>query len=167
MANHRQGDAPHAVALLEESLSVFREVGDRRSTALAALNLADALRDSGDLAQAGVHYRDALTGFDAVEDRALVAVGLEGFGRLLARAGEFERATTLLGAASTLNPDEDPGSGEASREIAALAADLAAIRDALGEDAFTAAWDAGRSLSCDAAVERHSAHGRGRCHACQ
>jgi hypothetical protein len=80
-------------------------------------------------------------------------VGLQGIGSLLVRAGEFERAATLLGAASTLKPDEEPGTGEASPEIAALAADRDAIRGALGEDAFTAAWDAGRSLSCDAAVQ--------------
>ena len=153
VANHRQGDSPRAVALLEESLSLFREVGDRRSAALAALNLADALRDSGDLTQAGIHYRDAITGFDAIEDQVLVAQGLQGLGSLLVRAGELERAATLLAAASNLTLDKEPGSGEGSPESASLAADLAAIRGALGEDAFTAAWDAGRALSCDAAVQ--------------
>jgi predicted ATPase len=157
VANHRQGDAPRAVALLEESLSLFREVGDRRSAALAALNLADALRDSGDLTQAGVHYRDALTGFDAIEDRALVAEGLQGLGSLLVRADEFERAATLLGAASTLKSNEEPGSGEGSPESASLAADRDAIRSALGEEAFTAAWEAGRALSLEAAVQAAAA----------
>ena len=156
VANHRQGDFPRAVALLEESLSLFREVGDRRSAALAALNLADALRDSGDLTQAGVHYRDALAGFDAIEDQALVAQGLLGLGSLLVRAGELERAATLLAAASTLTPDKEPGSGEGSPESAPLAADLAAIRGALGEDAFTAAWDAGRALSSTRRCRRRS-----------
>jgi tetratricopeptide (TPR) repeat protein len=153
VANHRQGDAPHAVALLEESLSLYGEVGDRRSAALAALNLADALRDSDELAQARDHYRDALIEFSAVDDRARVTVGLLGLGSLLVRAGEFERAATLFGAASTLKSNEEPGSGEASPEIATPAADLDAIRGALGKESFTAAWEAGRTLSLEAAMQ--------------
>jgi predicted ATPase/class 3 adenylate cyclase len=153
VANHRQGDAPRAVALLEESLSLFGEVGDRRSAALAALNLADALRDRGDLTHAAVHYREALVEFAAMEDRALVAAGLMGLGSVMVRQGEFQLAATLLGAASALTSDEGPDSSAASPELATLAADLDAIRDALGEDAFTAAWDAGRALSLEAVVQ--------------
>ena len=66
--------------------------------------------------------------------------------------GEFESAAKLLGAASVLKPGEESGSGEESPEVANLKADLSAIRGALGEEAFTAAWDAGRALSLEAAV---------------
>jgi Tetratricopeptide repeat len=153
VANHRQGDAPRAVALLEESLSLFGEVGDRRSAALAALNLADALRDRGDLTHAAIRYREALVEFAAMGDRALVAAGLMGLGSVMVRQGEFQLAATLLGAASALTSDEGLDSGAASPELATPAADLDAIRDALGEDAFTAAWDAGRARSLEAAVQ--------------
>jgi tetratricopeptide (TPR) repeat protein len=153
VANYRQGDAPQAVALLEESLSLFNEVGDRRSAALAALNLADALRDSGDLTQAGVHYRDALTEFGAAEDRALVAEGLLGLARLLVRERRFEHAARLLGAASALAHDADPDSPQESFQPAILEAEGTVIRSQLGNDAFAAAWDAGRSLSLDEAVQ--------------
>ena len=87
VANHRQGDPPRAAALLEESRSLFREVGDMRSAALVALNLADALRDSDDLAQAVVHYRDALAEFAAADDRARVAQGFLGLGGVMVREG--------------------------------------------------------------------------------
>jgi tetratricopeptide (TPR) repeat protein len=153
VANYRQGDAPHAVALLEESLSLFNEVGDRRSAALAALNLADALRESGDPTQAGVHYRDALTEFGAVEDRANVAEGLLGLARLLVRARRFEDAARLLGAASTLAHGADPDSPQESFQPAILEAEATVIRSELGNDAFAAAWDAGRALSLEAAVQ--------------
>ena len=160
VANHRQGNAPHAVMLLEESLSLFGEVGDRRGAALAALNLGDALRDSDDLTQAGVHYRDALVEFGAMEDRARVAQGLLGLGSAMVRAGDFERAATLLGAASTLTPGEEPKTGDATPETASRAADLEAIRAALGEEASTRAWDAGRGLSLQAAVQVALSPGR-------
>jgi hypothetical protein len=68
----------------------------------------------------------------------------------MVRQGESQLAATLIGAASALTSDEGPDSGAASPELATLAADLDAIRDALGEDVFTAAWDAGRALSLEA-----------------
>jgi predicted ATPase/class 3 adenylate cyclase len=153
VAIHRQGDPSRAAALLEESLSLFREVGDLRSAGLVALNLADALRDSNDLGQAIVHYRTALVEFAAADDRARVALVFLGLGDVMVRMGQFENAAKLLGAASVLKPGEEPDSGGSSPEIANLNDDLNAIRGALGEDAFTGAWDAGRALSLDAAVQ--------------
>jgi tetratricopeptide (TPR) repeat protein len=152
-ATQLQGDAPRAAALLEESLSLYGEVGDRRSAALAALDLADALRDSGDLRKAVVQYRDALAEFAAAEDRALVAQVFLGLGGIMARVGQFENGAKLLGAASVLKSGEETGSAEQSPEISTLETDLDVIRGALGEEAFTAAWDAGRALSLDAAVQ--------------
>ena len=160
VATHLQGDAPRAVALLEESRLLFQEVGDRRSAAVAALNLADALRDSGDLPQAVDQYRDALAEFAAADDHQGVAQVFLGLGGVMARVGQFESAAKLLGAASVLKPGEEPGSSEKSHEIANLKADLDAIRGALGEEAFTAAWEAGRALSLDAAVKVALSSGR-------
>jgi predicted ATPase/DNA-binding SARP family transcriptional activator len=148
LATHLQGDASRAVALLEESLSLFSEVGDQRNTALATLDLADALRDSDDLTRAAVHYRDAITEFAAHDDRRQIGEGLRGLAGLMVRQGEFERAATMLGAASLLTDDNGPG----AYETAALEASLNAVRGALGEKAFTAAWDAGRAMSVEAAV---------------
>ena len=71
----------------------------------------------------------------------------------MVRVGEYERAATLLGAASTLKPGEEPDSGAAVPEITTLKADLNVISGALGEEAFTAAWEAGRALSLEAAVQ--------------
>src|SRR5215217_3162333 len=153
VATHLQGDATRAIALLEESRLLFREVGDRRSEAVTTLNLATALRDSGDLSQAAVQYRDALAEFNAADDRRGVSQVFLGLGGVLARVGQFETAAKLLGAASALKPGEEPDSPEKSHEVAHLKADLDTIRGALGEEVFTAAWDTGRTLSLDAAVE--------------
>jgi tetratricopeptide (TPR) repeat protein len=138
--------------LLAESLSLFRDVGDERSAALAALYLGDALRDSDNLTQAAVRYRDALAEFATLDDRDQVAEGLLRLGRVLVREGEFENAARLIGAASAVAHDDEPGAGAGSPAITSLDNDLNAIRDILGEEAFTTAWDAGRALSLDAAV---------------
>ena len=71
----------------------------------------------------------------------------------MARMGQFDNAAKLLGAASILKFGEEPDSWEQSPEISILKDDLDSIRGALGEEAFTAAWDAGRRLSLDAAVQ--------------
>jgi hypothetical protein len=67
--------------------------------------------------------------------------------------GHFEHAAKLLGAACTLKPEAEPDFAETSPEAANLKNDLDVIRSALGEEAFTAAWDAGRALSLEAAVQ--------------
>jgi predicted ATPase/class 3 adenylate cyclase len=152
-ANHLQGDAPRAAVLLAESLSLYRDVGDERSTALATLYLADALRDSNDLKQAAFHYREAIAKFAALDDRDWVAEGLLRLGRVMVREGAFENAARLLGAASTVTPDQELGAREDSPAVSSLDDDLKAIRDALGEEAFSAAWEAGRRLSLQAAVQ--------------
>jgi hypothetical protein len=71
----------------------------------------------------------------------------------MARLGQYESAAKLLGAASVLKPGEEPNSREKARLVASLKADLDAIRGALGEEAFTAAWEAGRTLSLEAAMQ--------------
>jgi len=71
----------------------------------------------------------------------------------MVREGAFENAARLLGAASTVTPDQELGAGEDSPAVSSLDDDLKAIRDALGEEAFSAAWEAGRRLSLEAAVQ--------------
>jgi predicted ATPase/class 3 adenylate cyclase len=152
-ANHLQGDAPRAAVLLAESLSLYRDVGDDRGAALAVLYLADARRDSGDLAQAAVHYREALTQFALLGDRDRVAEGLSKLGRVMVRAGELEPAAKLLGAATALGEAGEPSAEEVSARIARSDGDLDAIRAALGEERFTAAWNTGGAMSLEAAVD--------------
>ena len=152
-ASHLQSDARRAAVLLTESLSLYRDVGDQRSAALAALYLADVLSDDDDLTQAAVHYREALAEFATLGDRDRVAEGLSKLGRVMVREGAFEPAAKLLGAVSALEPDDEPSAVEGSPQITGPDGELNAIREAMGEDAFTAVWDAGRALSLEAAVE--------------
>ncbi|MBW3634202.1 MAG: tetratricopeptide repeat protein, partial [Chloroflexi bacterium] len=148
-AYHRQGDIPRGAAMLEESLSLFREVGDGRSAALAALNLADALRDSGDLKLATAHYLDALVTFRDIKNSQRVVDGLIGLASVLVRQRTFKDAARLFGAASALSDGSSPGSSES----VVPADDVEAIRTALGEDEFSAAWETGRDLSLEVAVQ--------------
>jgi predicted ATPase/class 3 adenylate cyclase len=148
-ANHRRGNAPRAAMMLEESLSLFRDVGDTRNVALAALNLGDFLQESDDLERAAAYYQDALATFGDIHDREGVDYALSGLASLLVRQGAFKEAARLLGAASALTTDLPPGSAKTTR----AENDAEAIRSAMGEEEFSAAWKSGRELSLEAAVQ--------------
>ena len=69
---------------------------------------------------------------------------------LAARFGRPERAARLLGAAETLRRTV----GFRTMQADPLSADaVAEVRDALGEEAFAAAWTAGRTLPLEQAVD--------------
>ena len=149
IANRRQGHIPRVTSMLEESVALFREVGDSRSAALAALNLADALRDSDDLKQATMRYQDALIAFGEISDQERVVDGLLGLGSVLVRQGEFQHAARILGAASALSDDLPQDSPESTQSVD----DIEAIRNALGEAEFASAWESGRQLSLESAIQ--------------
>jgi HPt (histidine-containing phosphotransfer) domain-containing protein len=61
-----------------------------------------------------------------------------------------ERAARLMGAAEMIG--ETTGRRESAVERHELDAEVALLRESLGEAAFTTAWDEGRALSTDLAV---------------
>jgi hypothetical protein len=142
------GRFPLAVQAAEESLALSREVGDRGGEG-AALNLLGHLaRDRGDLENARALLLASIS--DAPVVPIGIAVTLEGLAGVEADQGRPLKAARLLGAASKLRgaTDDLPRSYMTHRVVA----DRAAVGSALGAEAFTAAWDAGRRLSLEAAL---------------
>jgi predicted ATPase len=151
VALRNEGNSDDAQMLLEESLALFHETGDVRNASLALLNLADMARDNGDLDRAAAHYREVLSGWDHLADRDKIIDALAGLGGILAQEGRHEAAARLLGAVSTLSDARD--SNMARSDTTRFDADVASARAALSPDAFTSAWEVGRSLSPEAAIE--------------
>ena len=75
---------------------------------------------------------------------------LEGLARVAVAQGRMERAARLCGAAAALR--EDRGWPLPPAKRAKNDRTVAAARDALGEEAFEAAWDRGHELSLEEAV---------------
>jgi predicted ATPase/class 3 adenylate cyclase len=140
-------DPKHSTDLLEESLALFREAGDARNAANAWLNLGSLALSSRDVDRALESYREALSGFYAVDDLEGITEALSGAGRAYARRGEHATATHLLAAAAALSDaDQPPGSpGEDDP-------DLESARSVLGENGFMDAWRSGRGLSVEEAI---------------
>jgi non-specific serine/threonine protein kinase len=87
---------------------------------------------------------------DEQGDRRLIALALAGMARLAADRGQPERAARLVGAVAALREagglPVEPIYHEVHERTEAIA------RTALGEEAFAAAWDAGRTLRLGAAI---------------
>ena len=95
-------------------------------------------------------YGDALRLFQAMGDRAGTTVCLEGLAAVAVQQNQPERAAWLSGAAAGLRAAL--GAPQPPVDRALYAPLLATVRVALGEDAFAAAWEAGRALLLEQAM---------------
>jgi WD40 repeat protein/predicted ATPase/DNA-binding XRE family transcriptional regulator len=137
----QSGDLPHAAMLVSESVSMFRAQQADASLAEVLITLGRILHAQGDRSGAHAALAEALRLAQAVGPRLLVAAGLE------ALAGLIEEASLvvqLLAAASALRAQM--GTPIRPVDQAAVEHMLAAARSALGDDRFTALWDAARVL---------------------
>ena len=77
-----QGDFQHASVLYGESLTVFRELGDRTGFAWALNHQGDVAREQGDSAAARSLYEQSLAMFRELNDRWGIAGCLADLGNL-------------------------------------------------------------------------------------
>jgi hypothetical protein len=86
----------------------------------------------------------------ALGDTTFLGAGLAAIGTIAADLGEAEQAARLLGAAEAMSQVSGAWSFIAARGQNRRAID--AVRAALGEESFAAAWDQGRRLSREQAT---------------
>ena len=96
-----QGDASTARLLLEESLALYRDLGDRQRMAQVLVGLAKVEAYQGDLATARILYEESLS-LARVGYKLDLASGLEGLANVVAAQGKFTWAARLWGAAEAL-----------------------------------------------------------------
>jgi predicted ATPase/class 3 adenylate cyclase len=145
-----QGEYSRAEALFEECLALMRQAGSTSHSAVALLYLGHAARAQGNFRRATALYQEGLALSQGLGDKLRVLRELEGLATAVAAEGRAERATRLLGTASSLR--DLLGSARHPMDRAAVEAALEAVRAALGEEAFAAAWAAGRALALDDAI---------------
>ncbi|HET9221890.1 MAG TPA: tetratricopeptide repeat protein, partial [Roseiflexaceae bacterium] len=146
-----QGDYELAGALAAEGLSIYQDVGNTWGIAwVRYLQGSTALKQDDD-ARASVFLAESLALLWELEYKNDVPRCLEGLGGVAVVQGQLERAATLFGAAEALRESINvlmPPSERADYDRA-----VAAARAQLGEDAFAAAWEAGRALPLEQAIE--------------
>jgi predicted ATPase/class 3 adenylate cyclase/transcriptional regulator with XRE-family HTH domain len=154
----RQGDLERAAAVFAESLALNRQVGDRGGVAVCLNNLGWVARLRGALAEAEALHREALALSQELGDARRCAAGLEHLANCAGAAGQEERAARLLGAGAAVR--ETLGAPQPPEEQADTEAAVAPARAALGEEAWTAAFAAGRALTLEQAIAEALDEGR-------
>jgi non-specific serine/threonine protein kinase len=144
----RGGDHTAARALFEESLQIHRAAGYEVGIANVLTFLGRLVAQQGELARAAAMLTESLMLHRKLGARAMLAETLEVVADWSLRRGRPGPAACLYGAADawwTSGRVPLPGTRPLER------AGVAAVRAALGDDAFMAAWAEGRALSLDAA----------------
>jgi predicted ATPase/DNA-binding XRE family transcriptional regulator len=149
----RQEDYPRAVGYAEEALALTHRTGDRFAANISLNLLAQAAWASGEHRLADRYLREALV--DAYEIRAWMdaAYCVQGLAAAAGERDEQQRAAQMLGAADAMLETAGP-------RFRAMATDdhelhrhtVSAVREQLGERAWTSAWDEGRAMTFDEAV---------------
>jgi predicted ATPase/tetratricopeptide (TPR) repeat protein/transcriptional regulator with XRE-family HTH domain len=143
----REGDPIRAAALGSESLALYRALGNGRGSATALCGLGEAAREAGSLDEARAYHEEGLMLSRHMGTREEIARALAGLSAVAHAMGHAEAAARLAGAADALR--EQIGAIVPPVERAARERDLAAFREALGNDAFAAVWVAGQRLTPD------------------
>jgi predicted ATPase len=155
-----EGRPGEAQVFAEQSLAYYTEIGDRHFANIPRSILAEIARQRGDLERASSMYRQVLRVWRDVGNYGALARCLECLG-FIARAraeiaekdeqiAHLERAALLLGSAEAIRTNYL--SSMAAEERPEYEAEVAAIRDTAGENAFQAAWQRGHLVDLDQAV---------------
>ncbi|MDQ3952443.1 MAG: DUF4062 domain-containing protein [Actinomycetota bacterium] len=141
----------HAGELYQQSLDLFARAGDTLGMARAMLNLSDVRLQFRDLDDARDLLEQSLKMFEQLGMWWDIVYVVENLGGVAAYAGRPQDAARLIGAADRAR--EELGTPLPEGEKVAYNRYLAAAKDALGEEGFTAAWAEGRAMSLREAVD--------------
>ncbi|MGO8947704.1 MAG: tetratricopeptide repeat protein [Ktedonobacterales bacterium] len=146
-----RNDLESAAAYLAEALTMARRAGDQRVAAMSLLNLVGVALRQGHLEQAAAMEREALTLMRDIGGPYYLACCLRNTAWVAVAAGELDQAARLLGTATRLF--ETIGRSESLPELAEIEEWWAPPGVVLGEAAWADAFNAGRALSLEEAVD--------------
>ena len=144
-----QSDYVAARALFDESLALYRAIGNKSGITMALENLGNTTVEQGDDPTARTYYVEGMQLAHDIGDKLFCACGLNGLAAT-ARSDQPQRAARLAAATETLRKAIDVTWAPAERRIYELT--LAAARAALSEAEFAAAWAAGSAMTLGEAV---------------
>jgi non-specific serine/threonine protein kinase len=139
-----------ALASWEESLALFKELGDIWFQGILQWAVGVASTVLGDYENARARFRECLNGAWALGNRWAVAYPLEAFAALAVAEGAFDRAARLLGAAEALRSEF--GMSTETTDHPALRQIFASAAPELVKPARAAARKEGRGLTAAEAV---------------
>jgi predicted ATPase/DNA-binding SARP family transcriptional activator len=150
VAKQSLGD-PGAESELAEGFQLLRVMGDHLSLGISLENSGFLACLQGNFPRAAALATQGLAHFRALGDDQGAAGCLEITAIAAGVQGRLERAARLFGAAAAIR--EAVGSAMLNAWQGEYERNVAAVRAALGEEAFAAAWALGRRLTPDQAID--------------
>lgn len=145
------GDHPRAIALCEEGLALRRAHGHQQGIAESTYHLGLIVQQYGDRVRAVALFRESLSIYRAMRASTHIAGCLIALGDLASSDGADVRAIQLCAAGTALYAaiamPISPDAQAAAERI------RAAAQARLNPAAFAAAWDRGKNLPADQAIE--------------
>jgi predicted ATPase/transcriptional regulator with XRE-family HTH domain len=153
-----QGDYARAAALHEEALALRRELGQPDGVAYTLGNLGEIAYAQGDYARAAALQAECLTMRREQSNKVAPAKCFENFALIAVATGEAERAACLFGAAEALRDRLGAPMPPSDRPI--YERGVADVRARLDEHTFAAAWETGRIMPVNEAIDYALERGR-------
>jgi len=151
----RQGKYEEAATIHKEALSRKRSIGDRLSVAHSLGDLAVTEIERGHNEPAGRLLMEALGIFSEAGQMDGMVEALEALARIAQDRNDLHRAAHLYAGAATLRSEIGVTHHPADQRRHEAALD--SLRDALGVDAFEAAWGIGQAKSLSQLLEEAAA----------
>jgi len=142
-----EGDYERGSALNEEAAVLSRERGYKGGIAFALDFQGWVALLQGDHERARISYRESLNLSTELGDKMVALSSLDGLSCISAAEGASERAARLFGAGEAVGPDL------ISERDALRAPYLAMARSQLDEASWQGAWEEGRAMSMEQAIE--------------
>jgi len=148
-----RNDLRQTVALLEDGLGQYREMGDAYGTAMCCGTLGFIALHQDDVDQAAGRFGEALHSLRELRDRVGMLHCLMGIASVNGLRGDKERAARLWGAAEALGEAASVPLLPVIESLYDYEGHVAAVRSQLGDLVFEAAWTEGRKMTPEQAVE--------------
>ena len=150
------GNYAAARPYLEESETLYRQLGDRRMVTAAQSEQAHIARQTGNYSQAVPLYFATILGWQELGHQAALAHDLESLAFIAIAQSQPQRAACLLGSAESVREAAD--SPMAAVERTEYTEHVAALHAQMDVASFAAAWASGRALTVDQAIAFALAH---------
>lgn len=145
----RQGKYDRAVVLIRESTDLYQKLGDKRGVASSLSDLGGVALSQQDFDRAEELFKNGLKLFGEIGDPRGLASCMEGLAATAGMSANSRRAATLFGAASALRKTSQSPLRSADEHYEQI---IAAVRNQLGDDAWSGAWEEGKGLGLESAI---------------
>jgi predicted ATPase/DNA-binding CsgD family transcriptional regulator len=150
-AEFEKGNVDQSMPHFEEAFSIFHETGNTLGSGVALVNLAKVARARGENANAARLYRESLALRWEHGDQLGMVGCMRGLGQIQVAIGAYVDAAELFGAADELR---NAIGGRISPRRSGYNAAITTLKQRLGEEAFTEAWDRGRRRQLNEVIAR-------------